>query len=48
MRNNSFDEKTIDKLKAYVYALFDPLDHRPFILARAEVTGFSSMSKEQF
>jgi len=34
MRNNSFDEKTIDKLKAYVYALFDPLDHRPFYIGK--------------
>jgi hypothetical protein len=34
MRNNSFDEKTIDKLKAYVYALFDPLEDRPFYIGK--------------
>jgi len=31
---NSFDEKTIHKLKAYVYALFDPLDDRPFYIGK--------------
>lgn len=32
--NNSFDEKTIHKLKAYVYALFDPLEDRPFYIGK--------------
>ena len=31
---NSFDEKTIHKLKAYVYALFDPLEDRPFYIGK--------------
>jgi hypothetical protein len=31
---NSFDEKTINKLKAYVYALFDPLEDRPFYIGK--------------
>ena len=34
MRKNSFDEKTIHKLKAYVYALFDPLEDRPFYIGK--------------
>ena len=34
MRNNSFDDKSIDKLKAYVYALFDPLEDRPFYIGK--------------
>ena len=32
--NHSFDEKTIHKLKAYVYALFDPLEDRPFYIGK--------------
>lgn len=31
---NSFDEKTINELKAYVYALFDPLEDRPFYIGK--------------
>ena len=34
MRIKSFDDKTIFKLKAYVYALFDPLDDRPFYIGK--------------
>ena len=34
MSSNSFDEKTIHKLKAYVYALFDPLEDRPFYIGK--------------
>ena len=34
MMKNSFDEKTIHKLKAYVYALFDPLENRPFYIGK--------------
>lgn len=34
MRNKSFDDKTIHKLKAYVYALFDPLEDRPFYIGK--------------
>ena len=34
MSSNSFDEKTILKLKAYVYALFDPLENRPFYIGK--------------
>ncbi len=34
MRNNSFDDKTIAKLKAYVYALFDPMEDRPFYIGK--------------
>jgi hypothetical protein len=34
MSNNSFDDKSIDKLKAYVYALFDPLEDRPFYIGK--------------
>ena len=34
MRSNAFDEKTIHKLKAYVYALFDPLEDRPFYIGK--------------
>lgn len=31
---NSFDDKTINHLKAYVYALFDPLEDRPFYIGK--------------
>ena len=34
MKNISFDEKTIAELKAYVYALFDPLEDRPFYIGK--------------
>ena len=34
MRNKSFDDKTIAELKAYVYALFDPLEDRPFYIGK--------------
>jgi uncharacterized protein len=34
MREKIFDEKTINKLKAYVYALFDPLETRPFYIGK--------------
>ena len=34
MASSSFDEKTIYKLKAYVYALFDPLEDRPFYIGK--------------
>jgi hypothetical protein len=30
----SFDDKTINALKAYVYALFDPLEKRPFYIGK--------------
>lgn len=36
MMKNSFDEKTIHKLKAYVYALFDPLESRPFYIGKGK------------
>lgn len=34
MREKTFDEKTIGQLKAYVYALFDPLEARPFYIGK--------------
>ena len=34
MKNKYFDDKTIAKLKAYVYALFDPLEDRPFYIGK--------------
>lgn len=34
MMNNHFDEKTTVKVKAYVYALFDPLEDRPFYIGK--------------
>ena len=34
MREKVFDEKTILELKAYVYALFDPLEDRPFYIGK--------------
>jgi hypothetical protein len=34
MNRNYFDEKTIHKLNAYVYALFDPLEDRPFYIGK--------------
>jgi hypothetical protein len=34
MMNNVFDEKTTVKLKAYVYALFDPLDAKLFYIGK--------------
>ena len=34
MKNKYFDDKTIAELKAYVYALFDPLEVRPFYIGK--------------
>jgi len=34
MTSNSFDDKTIAELRAYVYALFDPLEGRPFYIGK--------------
>jgi hypothetical protein len=34
LKNKQFDDKTIAELKAYVYALFDPLEERPFYIGK--------------
>ena len=34
MKNKSFDEKTIIEIGAYVYALFDPTEARPFYIGK--------------
>ena len=34
LKNKHFDDKTIVELKAYVYALFDPLEDRPFYIGK--------------
>jgi hypothetical protein len=34
MSDDRFDDKTTEKLQAYVYALFDPLEERPFYIGK--------------